>query len=895
VNGSGVPGIPVSWVVTGGGGSVSASSVITDGTGLAAVAWTLGPVAGSNAAQASAAGFVASLTGTGVAGPPASLTRQSGHNQTVIAGTALPVNPTVLAEDANGNPIAGAVVTFAVLTGNGSATSATAITGAGGLASVGWTLGTAAGSNSLQASTAGLNVTFSATGIAGPPTRLTITTQPGAGQSGIPLTVQPGLQLRDGNNNGVSQSGIGITGAIASGGGLLGGSVTVSTNVNGFAGFTDITVSGLVGARTLSFSSPGLTGVTSASFTIAAGPATILIKRVGDNQSAVAGTAVGVNPGVVVTDASNNPVAGVAVNFAVSTGGGTIEHASATTSSQGRVTGGKWTLGPVAGQNTLTVSSPGLSGSPAVFTATGTSGTGTPSSMVIVEGNNQSVVAGAVAPESLVVQVLDAGGTGVPGVQVSWTVLSGGGSLSSSATTTGPGGLAQVAWTFGILSGANSARATGASFTATFNGNGIAGPPALLIKQAGDNQSAIVGTAVPVNPAVLVTDANGNPVSGLSVAFTVITGGGSIELASSATSSQGIASGGTWVLGSVAGSNTLRASVPGLTGSPALFTATGTTAPHTPIPLIDMGSATYFGFPGGLYRSGNNLPALHAAAGAARARNIQPRNINGSPSATGKFVLLSIGLSNTTQEWCNGVPSDPCLSWTLSGRAAADAQVNHQEMVIANGARPGQEADSWDNPADVNYDLVRDNVLTPKGVSELQVEIVWLKVLNGTPTISLPSGQADAVRLVTQYGDILRSLKVRYPNLEMVFFASRSYGGYANVALNPEPFAYETGFAVKWIIQAQTDQMANGGVIVDLRAGNLNYNSAAPWVAWGPYFWADGLTPRSDGLVWSVSDFESDGTHPSTSGESKVGAMLLTFFKTNPRTSCWFLAAGTCP
>jgi hypothetical protein len=328
------------------------------------------------------------------------------------------------------------------------------------------------------------------------------------------------------------------------------------------------------------------------------------------------------------------------------------------------------------------------------------------------------------------------------------------------------------------------------------------------------------------------------------------------------------------------------------TGSPP-----GPAAPQR-VPLSDLGAGTYKGFTGGLYPAGSNVePGAHAAAGLARAQGIVPRDTAGTPNAGGKIVLLSIGMSNTTQEFCAASSTTTnCSTWTFMGQAAADPAVNHTTLAIVNGARSGQDAQTWDAAPDANYDSVRLNRLGPLGLTERQVQVAWVKQADAGPQDSLASSQADAYLLETRLGNIVRALKARYPNLELVFLSSRIYAGYATTTLNPEPYSYESGFAVKWLVQAQSDQMANGGTVTDPRAGDLNYDAVAPWIGWGPYLWADGTTPRQgDGLAWQLGDFAQDGTHPSQSGQQKVGTMLLAFFKISPFTTCWFVTGGTCP
>lgn len=316
----------------------------------------------------------------------------------------------------------------------------------------------------------------------------------------------------------------------------------------------------------------------------------------------------------------------------------------------------------------------------------------------------------------------------------------------------------------------------------------------------------------------------------------------------------------------------------------------------TKVPLGDLGTGCYLGLQGGLYLDGSSdMPADHLAAGTAAAAQIRPLDVNGAPSAAGRIVLLSVGMSNATQEFCSESGTlGSCDPWSFMGQAAADSAVNRSTLVLVDGARGGQTASSWVSATSPEYDRIRDQWLGPLGLSERQVQAAWVKVANAQPTRSLPDMAADAYLLEREIGQIARALKLRYPNLRQIFLSSRIYAGYARTTLNPEPYAYESAFAVRGAIAAQIAQARGTGV--SPRDGDLGYGAGGPaaWMAWGPYMWAAGTTPRSDGLTWSPSDFASDGTHPAQSARRKVGAMLLSFFRSSTTTRCWFLAGQRC-
>jgi lysophospholipase L1-like esterase len=281
-------------------------------------------------------------------------------------------------------------------------------------------------------------------------------------------------------------------------------------------------------------------------------------------------------------------------------------------------------------------------------------------------------------------------------------------------------------------------------------------------------------------------------------------------------------------------------------------------------PLNDL-QASYKGEPGGLYPGGLNAPPnAHAAAGTARAQAIGPLDASGNQSASGKYVFVSIGMSNTTQEFSAFKP-------------LADADpLKDPKLVVVDGAQGGVTASQWASASCPCWSTL-DSRLSAAGATPAQVATAWVKLANASPTAAYPA-HAQALRDDTIA--TLKNLKARYPNVRLAYLSSRIYAGYATTTLNPEPYAYESAFAVRDVIATQL----NGALNFDESLGA----AVAPWVGWGPYLWADGLRPRSDGLTWACSDLQSDGTHPSASGTAKVAQMLLSFFKSDPIARLWF-------
>jgi hypothetical protein len=285
-------------------------------------------------------------------------------------------------------------------------------------------------------------------------------------------------------------------------------------------------------------------------------------------------------------------------------------------------------------------------------------------------------------------------------------------------------------------------------------------------------------------------------------------------------------------------------------------------------PLTEMTAEDrYKGEDGGLYGHGKNEPPqTHQLAAAEALKKITPLDAQGKASKDGKIVFISLGMSNTFGEF------------RMFKEIADRDPAKSPQVLIVNCAIGGAGVSSWAKARSGTWQQVDDR-LKEAGITREQVQLAWIK--HAEPG---PSPDAEVLQYAKQVskdiGSSIAITRATFPNLRVAYLSSRIYGGYNTAGIrrvNPEPFAYETAFAVRWVIEDQIK-------------GEKTGKNLGPVLLWGPYLWADGITPRkSDGLTWERKDLSEDGVHPSPKGGEKVANMLLNFFKTDSGAKTWFV------
>jgi hypothetical protein len=593
---------PVTFSVTAGGGTVAPLTSNTNADGRAGVRWTLGATAGTQTGQAKVTGsgapanLVAAFSATASSAGAAAVAAVSGNGQTGTAGSALADSLVVRVTDAGSNPVAGVSVAWSAA-GGGTVSAPNVPTGADGRSAVKWTLGAAAGSQSVTASATGLvgsPIVFNGTAVVGAAGKLSITTQPsGTAQSGVAFARQPQIQLLDANGNVVHQPGIAVTAELVSGpGASLIGSATAATDLNGLATFSGLGLSAPAGSYTLNFTGASLSGVTSDPIVVGAGSAVGLSVSLQPSTTASSGVPLTTQPQIQLVDGSGNAVAqsGKTVIAAIQSGSATLSGTtSVATDGSGVAAFTNLTLSGSAGsQVTLAFGATGLSGVASNTITIGAGAVSASKSTLTVAGSPITASAGASAA-TITVTARDASNNVIPGAAVSVDV-------TGNNSVTQPAG--------GVANGSGVATATVSSteagiktVTATINGTTITQQGTVAVDPGPVSAAQSTVSAAPASIAavsgtstitVTVRDGFGNAIPGATVALSATGGGNSITPPPGPTNASGVAIGS--LSSSTAGPKTVSASA---TKSPAAAVAITQTATVTVgIGTADAGNST---------------------------------------------------------------------------------------------------------------------------------------------------------------------------------------------------------------------------------------------------------------------------------------------------------------
>jgi adhesin/invasin len=609
-DGNGVGGVAVTWLAAAGSGNANPQNSSTDPTGFAHSRWTLGAVAGPDSLTAVVSGITPVRFGaTASADVPTKIALQSGNNQSAVGGQDLPNPLAVKVTDANDNPVENVSVTWNPSVG-GTVSSPTSATNAQGIAQITRTLGLAPGTYTTTADVPGLTgtpITFTSTATVGPAAKIVVTTEPGAtAVNGVTISPQPVVQVQDAAGNNVGPAGRTITAdLINSPGPGLNGDKTKDTDAGGQAVYTDLNITGPVGSYTIRFRSGSLIAATSTAIAVTAGAPSA-------GQSSVAASPTSVAAGdpstitVIAKDAGGNPVSGVTVTLSASGSGNSLTQPAAQTDASGQTTGSFSSTS--TGSHTITATMNGTTtvSNPATVTVTA----GPPASIAINAGNGQTAAAGSAVSTDPSVVVKDVGGNPVSGVQVTFAVASGGGSVTGATPTTNGSGIATVgSWTLGSTAGTNNntltATATGTGISGnpvTFTASASAGAPTQIAITTQPSGSAQAGVALATQPAVQLKDAGGNnsSASGVTITATIASGPGGSNLSNAtATTSGGVATFSGLSIDGPVGSYTLNFDSGSLTGatSSSITVSAGPAAQlsfTTEPPALVLGPSTAF-------------------------------------------------------------------------------------------------------------------------------------------------------------------------------------------------------------------------------------------------------------------------------------------------------------
>ena len=428
----------------------------------------------------------------------------------------------------------------------GTVAPETAPTGEDGRSSTRWTLGSAPGEQTVTAIVSGIEpVTFRATAVPGTPPGMRLVTQPSdSAQWGVAFGRQPVVQLVDPAGTDLRQGGVEVTVTVATGGGSVRGRLSRSTDSEGRARFTDLSLEGLPGQYTLAFGADAFSGVVSEAIALTRAATITTIESDTPDPSA--------------------PSAAVRVVYRVRSDGGTVAGNVVVRAADGATCRATVSAGACsitltrAGSQLLTASYEGSEQfAPSADTedhlVEAPPPQPDPELVFAVAPPGSAFVDEPFDPQP-VIQLQDGAGGDLPtaGIQVTAALATGGGALigATSRTTNAQGRATFNGLGIGGETGPHTVRFSAPGFAPVTSGNIAVSAPPPPPPPAGPSASESRVTVEPSSIAVFsgravirveVRDAGGTALEAVAVQVSASGSGNSISPASAATNSSGVA------------------------------------------------------------------------------------------------------------------------------------------------------------------------------------------------------------------------------------------------------------------------------------------------------------------------------------------------------------------
>jgi uncharacterized repeat protein (TIGR01451 family) len=434
-------------------------------------------------------------------------------------------------------------------------------------------------------------------------------------------------------------------------------------------------------------------GIPSQARLISLAPALMVTAIGGDQQTARVNTQFSQPLQALVTDTNNNPVQGVSVSFtcAPATSGACTIADNALVSDINGLVSETVTANDESGSYAVQAN---VSGNPpATFHLTNTPG---PTANLSMTGTPQSTQVNTAFSSTLQITLTDAFNNPVPGTVVMFSNPASGASaaLSQSSVMTDSNGSAAITATANTIAGSYVVTANVGALSAQFSLTNSPGPAASIAALNGPAFTGTAGLALTTPPAVVVSDALGNPIAGVAVTFTTGDNSGSITDENPLTDSEGTAAAGSWTLAADPGTNTLQASAAGLTGSPVQFSADGSASVDVAVSMTNNRGFVQFGHT-------LDYVIVVTAAGPSNAHNVQVTDLLPSQldAANAHWVCLpAIGASCIASGGGNlvsqaaDIPTGGSVTFVLSATVLNDPDVNND--TITNSVNVSADGDT---------------------------------------------------------------------------------------------------------------------------------------------------------------------------------------------------------